>query len=182
VGLGIIRSIDATNRFFYVLTPVPAEELSRVTIFLKGSLELPTLMLYQGNASFVEPYLMSMTNLGLAGAGRDHETSATNLSTTRTGKKKKESSSSSSRPAPVGDAGAAPIANSGATTVSASAGTRRNRTIGAKTATTVPALPLGTKTMAPRNNLKRRRLANAKEMPRAAKQPPSSQRRVANTT
>ena len=56
VGLGIIRSIDAINRIFYILSPVPREQLSGVNLLVKGRLHVPLECIYQGPYSQFFPY------------------------------------------------------------------------------------------------------------------------------
>lgn len=46
VGLGIVRSVDVQKRVLYVLTPEPLEVLRQVSVLVKGSLQLPMMMLY----------------------------------------------------------------------------------------------------------------------------------------
>lgn len=46
VGLGIVRSVDVQKRVLYVLTPEPIEVLRQVSVLVKGSLQLPMMMLY----------------------------------------------------------------------------------------------------------------------------------------
>lgn len=46
VGLGIVRSVDVQKQVLYVLTPEPLEVLRQVSVLVKGSLQLPMMMLY----------------------------------------------------------------------------------------------------------------------------------------
>jgi len=48
VGLGVIRSIDRMHKKFYILTPVPFHKLLKVTIFVKGSIQLPMECIFRG--------------------------------------------------------------------------------------------------------------------------------------
>ncbi|KAI8611895.1 Pre-mRNA cleavage complex II protein Clp1-domain-containing protein [Chytriomyces sp. MP71] len=59
VGLGIVRGIDPVSRIFYVVTPVPADQLERVNLIVRGfGMEYPASMLTDGfeNVRTTVPY------------------------------------------------------------------------------------------------------------------------------
>ena len=56
VGLGLIRAIDQAAGLFFVLTPVPLDQLMRVDLFIKGRTETPVILLGDDPALAV-PYL-----------------------------------------------------------------------------------------------------------------------------
>jgi len=56
VGLGIIRSIDAEQRVFYVITPVHPSQLNAVNLFIRGSTALPPQMMFNESIVEVPPY------------------------------------------------------------------------------------------------------------------------------
>lgn len=45
VGLGIIRSIDTAQHAFHVLSPLPQSTLQRTNTFIKGDIEVPTVLM-----------------------------------------------------------------------------------------------------------------------------------------
>lgn len=47
VGLAIVRAIDPVARELFLLTPVPPHILSQVTVFVRGAIHLPGIMLLQ---------------------------------------------------------------------------------------------------------------------------------------
>ena len=58
VGLGLIRAIDPDQCVYYIVTPLPLEQLARVNTILKGNVELPTTALIDGGVVHA-PYLCS---------------------------------------------------------------------------------------------------------------------------
>eukprot|EP00164_Ancoracysta_twista_P019594 GFYU01034543.1.p1 GENE.GFYU01034543.1~~GFYU01034543.1.p1 ORF type:complete len:489 (-),score=115.43 GFYU01034543.1:153-1412(-) len=48
VGLGIVRTIDPVARTFYVVTPVPLSDLEQVNVLVKGTMDIPIPLTYQG--------------------------------------------------------------------------------------------------------------------------------------
>jgi len=66
VGLGIIRSIDHTNKVFFVLTPVHPVLLTNVTSFVGGNVGLPLDCVYRGVHSDSFPYLSCGVGYGVA--------------------------------------------------------------------------------------------------------------------
>ncbi|XP_031552289.1 polynucleotide 5'-hydroxyl-kinase NOL9-like isoform X2 [Actinia tenebrosa] len=68
VGLGMVRNIDPNNKLFYILTPVPLDQLQRVNTLLKGNLEIPaTLLLKERRPG--SPYVSSEFSYDIKGAG-----------------------------------------------------------------------------------------------------------------
>lgn len=71
LGLGIVRSIDASSNMLYILTPLDTTTVQRVTHLLVGKLELPSSLLQ--TETFKSPYLAlhAMASEGTgAGAGK----------------------------------------------------------------------------------------------------------------
>jgi len=66
VGLGVIRSIDYTNKVFFVLTPVDPGLLRNVTSFVGGNVGLPLDCVYRGVHSDSFPYLSCGVGYGVA--------------------------------------------------------------------------------------------------------------------
>jgi len=58
VGYGLIRAIDPDQRCYYIVTPVPPEQLMQVNTILKGNVELPTFAFMEGGVMNA-PYLCS---------------------------------------------------------------------------------------------------------------------------
>jgi polynucleotide 5'-hydroxyl-kinase GRC3/NOL9 len=56
VGLGIVRSIDVAAKKYYVLTPVPLDQLKSVNVFLRGNVQLPSEMMLSRNFSETPAY------------------------------------------------------------------------------------------------------------------------------
>merc|ERR1711972_1299182 len=56
VGLGIIRSINAKKRMFYLITPVPPIRLNKVNVFMRGSTVLPPQFLFDSHILTTPPY------------------------------------------------------------------------------------------------------------------------------
>eukprot|EP01083_Nonionella_stella_P210108 760985_1 len=59
LGLGLIRAIDTEKKLFYVLTPVPSDQLSSVNLFLRGNIETPLSFMFQACDWRASPYLTS---------------------------------------------------------------------------------------------------------------------------
>lgn len=47
VGLGLLRSIDPISETMHIITPVCIEQLSTVTIIIRGRLPLPAALLFE---------------------------------------------------------------------------------------------------------------------------------------
>ena len=58
LGLGLVRSIDRIRRLFYILTPVPADQLQDVDTLLLGNLETPKQFYFRGIEAESFPYLV----------------------------------------------------------------------------------------------------------------------------
>ena len=71
VGLGVIRSIDYSQRIFFVLTPVNHRLLVNVTSFVGGDVSLPLECVYRGVHSDSFPYLSCGHNLTTTSLGAD---------------------------------------------------------------------------------------------------------------
>uniref|UniRef100_A0A7S2RSR7 NOL9 C-terminal domain-containing protein n=1 Tax=Eucampia antarctica TaxID=49252 RepID=A0A7S2RSR7_9STRA len=56
IGLGIVRSIDLQQRIFYILTPIPPNQLQRVNILVGGQIQLPTECVFRGVKSETFPF------------------------------------------------------------------------------------------------------------------------------
>ena len=56
IGLGIIRGIDVDRRLFFIVTPVPINELVEVNIIIRGSLNCPVSMLQWRSSPSEVPY------------------------------------------------------------------------------------------------------------------------------
>lgn len=65
LGLGIVRGIQGP--FLYVLTPIPREELLKVTNITKSAIQLPVECLYRGPHTDVFPYMCCRTRVVAAG-------------------------------------------------------------------------------------------------------------------
>ena len=68
LGLGIVRSIDVSAKKYFVLSPLPLEQLRTVNVFLRGNVQLPSEMLLSRSFSetpayHVPPHLF-ISNLG----------------------------------------------------------------------------------------------------------------------
>lgn len=60
LGLGIVRSIDWKNRLLYILTPVPQNQLSKVTTLVGGNIPLPLPFIFRGVFAESFPYLTTL--------------------------------------------------------------------------------------------------------------------------
>ncbi|KAK6046442.1 hypothetical protein COOONC_16053 [Cooperia oncophora] len=56
-GYGIIRAIDLEKKLFYLITPIPSSELSKVTIFARGTDIMVPRMLLESQPAGNVPYL-----------------------------------------------------------------------------------------------------------------------------
>ncbi|PIO65631.1 hypothetical protein TELCIR_12687 [Teladorsagia circumcincta] len=56
-GYGIIRAIDLEKKLFYLITPTPSTELSKVTIFARGTDIMVPQMLLESQPAGNVPYL-----------------------------------------------------------------------------------------------------------------------------
>eukprot|EP01083_Nonionella_stella_P113916 336296_1 len=59
LGLGLIRAIDTEKKLFYVLTPIPSDQLTSVNLFLRGNIETPLSFMFQACDWQASPYLTS---------------------------------------------------------------------------------------------------------------------------
>ncbi|CAM9527031.1 unnamed protein product [Discosporangium mesarthrocarpum] len=71
VGLGLVRAVDPWRRLLYVVTPEPLEALRRVTVLVKGSLQLPPEMMYESGRC-VHPYFSAEVVGGKSMKGQGH--------------------------------------------------------------------------------------------------------------
>lgn len=73
LGLGLIRCIDPTQQTFHVVTPVPADQLDRVNMFVKaGGIDTPPWVLcggYEVTRAHI-PYTTRIANEGLGATMR----------------------------------------------------------------------------------------------------------------
>ncbi|KAJ1359572.1 Polynucleotide 5'-hydroxyl-kinase nol9 [Parelaphostrongylus tenuis] len=56
-GFGLIRAVDLEKKMFYVLTPLPLSELSKVEIFARGTAMLVPQLLLESQPAINVPYL-----------------------------------------------------------------------------------------------------------------------------
>jgi polynucleotide 5'-hydroxyl-kinase GRC3/NOL9 len=69
LGLGLVRAVDARRQALYLLTDVPAEQLSRVEVLTLGKLELPDRLLEGRGAASPYQGLFCLTSTA-TGAGQ----------------------------------------------------------------------------------------------------------------
>lgn len=69
IGIGCIRSVNASTRTLYVLTDVPEEELQQVTCLRVGKLELPAALQHTQHISSPYYSLFCLSGTAAAGAG-----------------------------------------------------------------------------------------------------------------
>lgn len=76
IGLGLIRAVDVANDKLYVLTPVDADSLERVTVLEIGRLELPSDLVQ--TSQFLSPYL-ALHSLSTIASGSAPQRARNNL-------------------------------------------------------------------------------------------------------
>ena len=69
LGLAIVRAIDLPARHLYVLTPLPLEVLRRVRVLVRGSMELPSVLVYERESGGCGQPYMPQSALGAVSGG-----------------------------------------------------------------------------------------------------------------